>query len=235
MGHQRSRDTPRAEVVFRNGRRELRIDGTFASAYDPDDPTTGSVWDAIASGVLAVPPERRKRILLLGLGGGSAARIVRAVAPSAQITGVEIDASVVKLARRWFDLDALGVETVIDDARTFMAQTRKHFDLILEDCFIGHEAELAKPEGMPEPLFSHAARRLRPGGVVVSNTLDESTAVAKSLRSHFPRVVEVGIDGYDNRVLVGGPKGTTGAALRRAVAADPILGATLPVLSFRTR
>ena len=225
---------PRTEVLLRDGRRELRVDGTHASSWQPGSEATGSVWDAIAAGVLALPPGRRRRVLLLGLGGGSAARIVRALAPKAHITGVEIDPDVVKLARRWFDLDALGVETVVADAREFVARTRKHYDAILEDCFVGTEDRLRKPEGIPEPAFSHAAARLRTGGVLVSNALDEAPAIARSLGRKLPAVVRIGIEGYDNKVYVAGPRGLDAARLRSAVAADATLSPTLPILSFRS-
>ena len=36
--------------------RELIVDGTFASFYRPGSAVTGSVWDAIAAGALALPP-----------------------------------------------------------------------------------------------------------------------------------------------------------------------------------
>ena len=183
--------------------------------------------------MLALPAERRKRVLLLGLGGGSAARIVRALAPGAAITGVEIDADVVRLARRHFDLDALGVETVTADARDYLARTRGRFDAILEDCFVGEEDELAKPEGIPDPAFARAAARLRPGGVLVSNALDEAPGIARTLGGLFPRVVETRIDGYDNRVFVGGPAPLSGRRLRGAVAANEVLAPTLPLLAFR--
>jgi len=54
-----------------------RIDGTFASWYEPGRAVTGSVWDALAAPILLLPRARRSRVLILGLGGGSAARIVR--------------------------------------------------------------------------------------------------------------------------------------------------------------
>ncbi len=174
-------------------------------------------------------------MLLLGLGGGSAARIVRAIAPQARITGVEIDPDVVKLARRWFDLDALGVKTVVADARGFIARTRARYDAVLEDCFIGAEHELRKPEGIPEPAFSRVAARLRPGGVIVSNALDEAPAVASSLSRHMPSVVRIGIEGYENRVFVAGPRSLEARRLRAAVRQNPILSPTLPILSFETR
>lgn len=220
---------------LQDGRRELRVDGTHASSWAPGSEVTGSVWDAIACGVLALPEARRKRVLLLGLGGGSAARIVRAIAPRARITGVEIDPDVVKLARRWFDLDALGVETVVADAREYIARTRSRYDIVLEDCFIGSENELRKPEGIPEPAFSRIARRLRPGGVLVSNALDEAPEIGASLARQFPSVVRIGIEGYDNRVFVAGPQTLRARSLRAAVGKDPVLAPTLPILSFATR
>jgi spermidine synthase len=210
------------------------VDGTYASSWEPGSAATGSVWDAIACGVLALPAARRRRVLLLGLGGGSAARIVRAIAPRARITGVEIDPDVVKLARRWFDLDALGVETVVADAVEYIARTRAHYDVVLEDCFIGSETELRKPVGIPEPAFSRIARRLRPGGVLVSNALDEAPEIGASLRGQFPSVVRIGIEGYDNRVFAAGPAALGARSLRAAVARDPVLSPTLPILSFQT-
>ncbi len=64
--------------------RALEIDGTFASWWSHAGEATGSVWDALVAPLLALPPARRRSVLLLGLGGGSVARLVRAIAPSAQ-------------------------------------------------------------------------------------------------------------------------------------------------------
>lgn len=223
-----------SRVVVRAGRRELHIDGTFASLWEPGRVTTGSVWDALAAALLALPARRRRRVLLLGLGGGSAVRIVRALAPGAQIVAVEIEPRVVRLAREWFDLDALGAEVVVADAREYVARTRARFDAVLEDVFVGTGRNAVKPEGLPLPLLARAARRVAAGGVLASNALDEAPAVAAALRDLYPRRVRIEIDDYDNRIFVGGPAGLSGAGLRRAVAGDPVLRATLPRLRFRT-
>src|SRR5690606_23955990 len=95
----------------------LEIDGTFASLWRPGTAATGSVWDALVAPLLALPPPRRRRVLILGLGGGSAARLIRALAPHAEIVGVELDGAVVAAARRHFALDALGIEVRCEDAR----------------------------------------------------------------------------------------------------------------------
>ena len=79
---------------------------------------------------------------------------------------------------------------------------------------------------------------LAPGGVFVSNTLDEYALVARALRGRLGDLVEIGTEDYDNRVLaaVEGSAGHfTGAALRRRVAASPVLAGSLPILRFRSR
>lgn len=222
-------------MVVQRGGRELRVDGTFASFYQPGSVVTGSVWDGIGASILALPPTRRRRILVLGLGGGSAARLARALAPRALIVGVEIDREVVALARRWFDLDTLDVEVVNDDARRFLAREQRRFDAVLEDVFVGRGRAVRKPTWMVEDGLSRAAECVAPGGVLTSNTLDETAEVAAVLRARFPGLVEIGVTDYDNRILVAGPKGLSGRELRAAVAASPVLAPSARALRFRTR
>jgi spermidine synthase len=223
----------RVRVVLRGGRRTLRIDGSFASTWQPGRETTGSVWDGIAAGLLALPPAHRRSVLLLGLGGGSAARVVRALAPKAHIVGVEIDPAVVRAARRWFDLDALGIEVVTDDAARFLRRTRARFDVVFEDVFMGEAKRLCKPPGFPLPALDHVQRILRPGGVAVCNTLDESTEVRAALAVRFAHLVRVTIDDYENQIFVASDGPLSAAALRQRVARDAVLGPSLGALSFR--
>ncbi len=229
----RAQPSARVRVRTRGSRRELRVDGTLASSFTPGCVATRSVWDALAGALLALPPERRRRVLLVGLGAGSAARIARALAPEARIVGVELDADVVEAARRWFELDALGIEVVIGDARDYLAARGPRFDAILEDVFIGVEAELRKPEGFPLPALAHAQRRLAPGGVLASNTIDEGPAVRRTLAARFARVVEIGVAEHDNRIYVASDAPLSARSLRASLARCPILSPTLPQLRFR--
>lgn len=225
-----------ARVVVQESRfgRELLVDGTFASFYRPGEVATGSVWDAIALPVLALPPARRRRILVLGLGAGSSARVVRALAPEATVVGVEFNAEIVRVAKTWFDLDALDIEVEIADARAYLARSRRRFDLILEDVFVGSGDRVHKPAWLPSPGHRLAARRLSKGGILVSNALDEANFVAWSLRDLFPAVVEIGIRDFDNRVFVGGGHGLSARSLRQAATREPCLRETLCALSLRT-
>lgn len=224
----------RIEVRESRFGRELIIDGTLASFYSAGRVATGSVWDALAAPLLALSPERRSSILLLGLGGGSTARILRALAPNARIVGVEYDAEVVRVSRRFFDLDDLEIEVVVDDAREVLNRERRSFDAIIDDVFVGRGDDVHKPDWLPSPGHSLAARLIRPGGLLVSNAIDEAEFVFASLSSLYESVVRIDIHDYDNHVFVGSESPLEARELRRAVARCPELAGTLPVLSFRT-
>lgn len=235
MSRSPSRTQPnRVEVKHGRKGRALHINGTFASWYDPDSAITGSVWDALAAPLLLLPRQGRRRVLILGLGGGSAARIVRALAPRARITGVELDNEVVKAARRWFDLDSLGVDIFCEDALHYLGRSRKQFDIIFEDIFVGSGRAVRKPDWLPEPGHTLAARRLRPGGILVSNTIDEAAAVSRAMRNTFSSTLRIGVADYDNQIIVGARFPLSGRVLRSAVKASRVLAPTAPRLSFRS-
>src|SRR4029450_5197819 len=100
----RARRTQRVFVEKRRGVLSLRVDGTWASSYRPDSPLTGSVWAALVAPIAWLPPARRRSVLVLGLGGGSAARLVRAIAPDSRVVGGEASAEVIGAAGRWVEL-----------------------------------------------------------------------------------------------------------------------------------
>ncbi len=223
---------PRIQVRDGPRGRTLRVDGTYASWYAPGRATTGSVWDALVAPLLWLPKHRRRKILVLGLGGGSAARLARAVAPRARIVGVELDREVLRAARRWFDLDELGVDVVQADALAYLRRARGHFDAVLDDVFVGRGRAVRKPDWLEEGL-ALAARRVGPGGILACNTLDEAPRAARALAAAFPSVVRIGVREFDNRIVVAGPRTFTGRGLRAAASAEPLLAAALPRLSFR--
>jgi spermidine synthase len=228
-------ERPRVRIDETGDTRTLVVDETFASFYRPGEVATFCVWDAIAAPILWLPEKRRRRILILGLGGGSVARLARALAPKAEITGVELDAEVVRLARAHFDLDALGIRVEIADALAWIGKAKGRYDAILEDVFIGHGDEVHKPDWIPHPAHDLVRQRLSPGGVFVSNCLDEHGRVAAAMRAAYHGVVSIEVDDYDNRVLAATDGALSALELRRCVAASPVLRETLPILRFRTR
>jgi spermidine synthase len=213
--------------------RALEIDGTFASWWSNAGEATGSVWDALAAPLLALSPARRRSVLVLGLGGGSVARLVRAIAPAARVVGVEFDRDVVAAAQRHFDLDALGIEVICDDARAVLTRERRRFDMVVDDVFVGRGRHVHKPAWLPDPYLALAAMRVAVGGILVSNSIDEAPAVRRAMRALYGGAVELRVRGYDNRVFAGSTRALDPRALRARVAADPTLGSTIAKLSVR--
>lgn len=218
-----------------SGGRELLVDGTFASWFNPDSPATGSVWDALVAPMLCLPPNRRKRFLILGLGGGSTARLIRALAPKAKIVGVEIDAGVIKAARQEFGLDELGIEVIEADGRDFLNEDRHRYDLVIDDIFIGKGEGVRKPMWMLDWGVLAAAERLAKGGVLSCNTIGETRQVSKLLKDHFPSVLRLQVDDYENQILAASTAVLSGRELKTELSQEPLFETVLPRLSVRSR
>ena len=81
------RPTAPSRTCASSGPREgkfLYVDGSCASVWQPGVRITGGSWDLLAAPVLLVPAGRAPRVLLLGVGGGTVIRVVRALCPEAR-------------------------------------------------------------------------------------------------------------------------------------------------------
>ena len=79
-------------------------------------------------------------VLILGLGGGTVARLLAKEWPMAKITGVEIDPVMIRLGKKYFDLDRLDQLTIVQaDAFVWVKNHPAKFDLILVDMYLGEK------------------------------------------------------------------------------------------------
>jgi precorrin-6B methylase 2 len=226
---------PRVEIRQVSGGLELRIDGTQASVHRHGGALTGVVWWALASPVLLLRRDRPRRVLLLGLAAGSVGRAVRALDPAAEIVGVEVDREVVRLARRHFDLDRLGIELVRGDALDYLRRDRRRFDLIVEDLFVGPSRSVRKPEWLLGEGYRLIRRRLRPGGYVAANTIHEMPGVVRAMRPFGGRIVSLDVRGHFNRVTVCGRDLPSPRVLRKVLGARPEMARLLRRVGLRSR
>jgi spermidine synthase len=174
-------------------------------------------------------------VLVLGLAAGSVAHALRTLDPDARITGVELDAEVVRAARRHFGLGRLGVEVVLGDALDFLRRDRRRFDLVVEDLFVGPSRSVRKPGWLVGEGYRLIRRRLRRGGFVVSNTIHETPRIVRAMRPFGGRVVSMDVRGHWNRVVLCGRSVPAPRALRRALARRPELARALRRLDLRSR
>ncbi|MBI3397379.1 fused MFS/spermidine synthase [Candidatus Woesebacteria bacterium] len=81
--------------------------------------------------------------LILGLGGGTVAGLVRKYWRGANITGVDVDPLIVELGKMYLGLDESRIEVVISDAFEFLTnnkkQNMKKYGLIIIDTYCGFE------------------------------------------------------------------------------------------------
>lgn len=79
-------------------------------------------------------------VLILGLGGGTLAKLLRKKYPDAKITGVEIDPVMIELGKKYLDLDKYNVDIKITDAFKKIQKIQKsktQYDLAILDTYNG--------------------------------------------------------------------------------------------------
>ncbi len=112
-----------------------------------------------------------KRILLLGLGGGSIAKYCYRHLPCAEITAVEISADVIAL-REMFSIpaDDQRFRVVRDDGVAFVAAPGVRMDVILADACdrSGIAAQFDSTE-----FYRNVRNALAPGGIFITNVCGE--------------------------------------------------------------
>ncbi len=153
----------------------------------------------------AITHDAPKRILIIGLGGGSLPRAFNHLWPEAEITSVEIDVAVVKAAQKWFGYaENARIKTGIADARVFVKRALKNkqqWDLVVLDAFNGDYI----PEHLMTREFLEEVRGvLASGGKVIANTFSTSKLYHHESTTYaavFPELKMLRAEG-GNRVLI---------------------------------
>ncbi|MEW6720085.1 MAG: fused MFS/spermidine synthase [Thermodesulfobacteriota bacterium] len=165
-------------------------------------------------GALYLRPDPRK-ILMIGVGGGTLPTKLSSLFPAAEIHAVEIDPAVISVAKKYFDFrPGKNILVFEEDGRVFVKRAFKNgyrYDLILLDAF-DHEYI---PEHLLTKEFLEEVRKiLMPGGVLAANTwstsrlYDHESATYQSVFGEFynlrylSRVILVKPDGLPSMDLV---------------------------------
>lgn len=97
------------------------------------------IWNTTLRKILR-KDEEFHNVLILGLGGGTVAMLIKKYWPKAKVTGFDIDPLMVKLGRKYLGLK--GIKVVIGDAEKFLSTIKNNglgYDLIIVDTYIGYE------------------------------------------------------------------------------------------------
>jgi len=145
-----------------------------------------------------------RRILILGLGGGSLAKFCYRYLPSATITVLEIDLDVLAL-REEFQVppDDVRFRVLEGDGVEYIMRDGPRKDVILVDAYDRHGVA---PQLATSQFYRSAKRRLTLGGVLVTNiagALDERASHFATIREVFgKRVIALPVRGDDNLIVL---------------------------------
>lgn len=189
---------------------EFRVAGAIHASHHKSRFLTGLAWDLIAAAALLRKQGPPSSMLMLGLAGGTAYRILRHLLPDCKLTAIDIDAEIVGLAREHMDLDALGIEVILTDAYPWLAKNRRKFDVVFDDIYLAGKTDVFRPKAWDSGLMDHLKRAVAPGGLLAVNLVTgaghrKMQSLTRSiLRESFPHVRSLTTPEGMNEVLVAG-------------------------------
>ncbi|MET0281764.1 MAG: fused MFS/spermidine synthase [Steroidobacteraceae bacterium] len=132
-------------------------------------------YTKMALGGLLFTGPAPKRVLIVGLGGGTIPTALREILPQAQIDVVEIDPAVTRVAKQYFGFrDGPQLKVFEVDGRVYVkraAREGKKYDAILLDAF---DHEYIPEHLLTKEFLQEVESLLAPGGVLVGNTFSSS-------------------------------------------------------------
>jgi spermidine synthase len=152
---------------------------------DPDD--LPLAYSQVMTAASLLYPTEVKRILMIGLGGGSISTYYGRAMPDVHIDTVELDQRVIDVAKQYFALrDTPRVRYIAADGRVFLNRSKDQYDLILLDAYRGGYVPFHL---LTREFYTLVKSRLTPGGAVAFNVHDGTKlyhSTVKTLGDVFP-------------------------------------------------
>jgi spermidine synthase len=210
---QEKRDGTHYEV--RNAGKTLRLytDKVLHSQYNFEKKLTGSVWDLLFLPALCLMRTKPLRVLVLGVGGGAVLHMMDEFFDCENITGIEMNATHIEIAKKYFKLDSNTINLIEADAITWVENYQTthprggKFDVIIDDLFYEEDDEPIKVAPPNATWFYHLYSLLKPNGIIIMNFVGRQSAMSAapihddSVAKLLPYGVHLTTPHYDNHVL----------------------------------
>jgi spermidine synthase len=143
----------------------------------------------IIEGIWRKPLKRVKkvsRVLVLGLGGGTAIQLIKERNPGAEIVSVEIDPEIIKVGKKFFGLGGIkNLKIIKADALKWVNHYQgEKFDLVLVDLYVGSQFP---QEAEGKEFLDNLKRMLAKNGMVIFNRLRAGEVNLKSFKGKLER------------------------------------------------
>lgn len=189
---------------------EFRVEGALHAWFHQKRFLTGLAWDLIAAAALLRKSGPPRSMLMLGLAGGTAYRVLRHLLPDCKLTAIDIDSEIVDLAREHMDLDSLGIEIHTTDAYPWLEKNRRKFDVVFDDIYLAGKTDVFRPQAWNPELLASLRRAVAPGGLLAVNLVTGpghrkmQSLTRKILCQSFSQVRSLRTPEGMNEVLVAG-------------------------------
>jgi spermidine synthase len=170
-----------------------------------------------------------EKVLIIGLGGGTMSNILHQLYPDAEITNVEIDPAVIKVARQYFGFfENQLVTSKVQDGRIFIKRAglkKQKYDWIILDAFNG---DYIPEHLMTKEFLQETKQLLSEKGVLAANTFSVSELYnfeSATYKSVFGDFYNVRNNQVSNRIILASnqPLPDAEAISQRAKILIPIL------------
>lgn len=198
---------------------EFQVEGAV-HAWRHERRYLSMAWGAMAAAAMLRPAGPPRRVLMLGLAGGTVFRILRHLLPDAMLTAVEIDREILELAGRHMGLEELDARVHVADARDWLARNRRTFDVVIDDCYLAGPEDVFRPHAGDAGVRRDLLRAVAPGGLLVVNLVTGAghrrlqSEYRRWFRANFARARGITAPDTQNEILVGGEGVRAGAALK---------------------
>lgn len=188
----------------------LYTNGVFHSQYNAKHRGQGSLWDMLALPSNLIQAHSHARALVLGVGGGAAINYLNLYRQWEEIIGIDLDATHLSIAKRFFGLKNSHQKLVCADAVQWLQNySGKKFNFILDDLFGEQQDDLGfavRAVELSEQWARQLLAQLAEGGVLVLNI--ESPKHARLAKTKFKKISQRGSlltlshDRYENQILI---------------------------------
>ena len=200
------------QVVDEQGMRMLSFNGTRESRMSLAAPLQGHFEYTEYFHTPWVWNREIRRVLMIGLGGGSIQRAYQHYYTNVTVETVEIDPVVVNVAKEYFKVQetpALKIRN--QDGRVFLNRTSDRYDVIIMDAYTtSRYGSSIPPHLTTREFFALASAHLTTNGVLAYNVIgqiqgwrtDFIGAMYRTLKEIFPQVYAFPAESSMNVVLV---------------------------------
>jgi spermidine synthase len=201
------------EVRTAGKSRRLYSNGVFHSQYHPERANSGGIWDLLVIPAFFRPPGRIRRVLLLGVGGGSAIHLLHRFVGPVEIIGVELSKIHLQVARKFFGIKKnMATLHHADAVKWLQKYDGPPFDFIIDDLF-GSNDDVERAVPATTSWCNTLLSNLNKNGTLVMNfignkAVKQSACVAEpSISRHFKSIFQLDLPAYENviGVFVGAP------------------------------